>query len=107
MPAKNVTSESQFESEILGSSLPVLVDFWAQWCPPCRAIAPSISELAEEYAGKAEVYKLDVDQLGDLATKYSVMSIPTLLVFKNGELVERSVGGMEKARIAALLDPHV
>jgi thioredoxin 1 len=63
--------------------------------------------LAEEYAGKAEVYKLDVDQLGDLATKYSVMSIPTLLVFKNGELVERSVGGMEKARIAALLDPHV
>ena len=99
----SVTSTS-FEESVLKSDVPVLVDFWAEWCGPCKAIGPSIEQLASEYAGKAKVFKLDVDSEGDLAQQYGVMSIPALLVFKGGKEVDRMVGAAPKAQIAALID---
>src|SRR5580693_2236497 len=95
---------SDFEEKVLKSDVPVLVDFWAEWCGPCKAIGPSIEQLATEYAGKAKVFKLDVDSEGDLAQQYGVMSIPALLVFKGGKEVDRMVGAAPKAQIAALID---
>jgi thioredoxin 1 len=98
-----VTSDS-FEQSVLKSDIPVLVDFWAEWCGPCKAIGPSIEQLATEYVGKAKVFKLDVDSEGELAQQYGVMSIPALLVFKGGKEVDRMVGAAPKAQIAALID---
>lgn len=91
-------------SEILNTEMPVLVDFWATWCGPCRAIAPVVEELAEEYDGKAVVGKCNVDENEDVPMQYGIRSIPTLLFFKNGELVDRLVGAASKADIAAKLD---
>jgi thioredoxin 1 len=98
-----VTS-SEFNEKVLSSDVPVLVDFWAEWCGPCKAIGPSVEQLATEYAGKAKVLKVDVDREGDLAMKYGVMSIPALLVFKGGKVVDSMVGAAPKAQIAALID---
>ncbi|MFI5387655.1 MAG: thioredoxin [Fimbriimonadales bacterium] len=98
-----VTS-SEFNDKVLGSDLPVLVDFWAEWCGPCKAIGPSVEQLATEYAGKAKVLKVNVDRDGDLAMRYGVMSIPALLVFKGGKVVDQMVGAAPKAQIAALID---
>lgn len=95
---------SEFEDKVLKSDVPVLVDFWAAWCGPCKAIGPSIEQLASEYDGKAKVVKVDVDSEGELASKYNVMSIPALLVFKGGKVVDQMVGAAPKAQIAALLD---
>src|SRR3954452_2592505 len=95
---------AEFDQQVLQSDVPVLIDFWAEWCGPCKAIGPSIEQLATEYAGKAKVYKIDVDSEGDLATKYGVMSIPALLVFKGGKEVDRMVGAAPKPQIAALID---
>lgn len=89
---------------MLKSDVPVLVDFWAEWCGPCKAIGPSIEQLASEYAGKAKIFKLDVDTEGEIAQQYGVMSIPALLVFKGGKEVDRMVGAAPKAQIAALID---
>lgn len=88
--------EDNFEQEVLKSDLPVLVDFWAEWCGPCRAIGPIIEEIALELAGKLKVAKVNVDDAQELAAKFNVMSIPTLLIFKNGELVEQMIGAMSK-----------
>ena len=99
-----INNTAEFQEKVLGSDLPVLVDFWAPWCGPCRAIAPSVEELATEYAGKAKVFKIDVDQVGDVAQNYGVMSIPALLVFKDGKVVDKQVGAGPKSQIAALLD---
>ncbi|MBL8047938.1 MAG: thioredoxin [Chthonomonas sp.] len=104
--AASVTT-SQWDTEVLNSDVPVLVDFWATWCGPCRMIGPSIDELSSEYAGKAKVLKLNVDEEGDIGAKYGVMSIPALLVFKGGQLVEQNVGAMPKPQIAAMLDRHI
>lgn len=97
-------TKANFEQEILNSSLPCLVDFWAPWCMPCRMIAPIVEEIAEETAGKAVVGKINVDDEGDLAMQFGVASIPTLIVFKGGKEVKRVVGVQSKAALLSLLD---
>ncbi|MCS7192507.1 MAG: thioredoxin [Armatimonadetes bacterium] len=89
-----VVNKTNFEKEVLQSDIPVLVDFWAVWCVPCRMIAPIVERLAEKYAGKLKVAKLDVDENQEIAIRYQVMSIPTLLFFKNGQVVDRVIGAV-------------
>ena len=97
-------TEQAFDSEVLKSPIPVLVDFWATWCGPCKMIAPIVEALAGEYTGKLKVVKLDVDENGGVAAKYNVMSIPTLGIFSKGELVERIVGYMPKEKLKKRID---
>jgi thioredoxin 1 len=96
-----------FDAEVLQSPLPVLVDFWAAWCGPCRAVAPTVEALASEYAGKLKVVKLDVDEAGDVAGQYGVQSIPTLILFKDGQPVERLVGNYPKPAILSKIQQHL
>lgn len=98
---------ANFDAEVLKSSTPVLVDFWAPWCGPCRAVAPTVDALATEFSGRAKVVKVNTDEDQDIAVKYGVGSIPTLMVFKNGEMVERVVGNRPKPELAALLNRHM
>ena len=104
MAANLAVTSNEFEQNVLKSDVPVLVDFWAEWCGPCKAIGPSVEQLAAEYEGKAKVYKVDVDREGDIAQQYGIMSIPALLVFKGGKEVDRMVGAAPKAQIAALIE---
>jgi len=98
-------SDSNFEQEVLNSGdTPVLVDFWAEWCGPCRMIGPLVDELSGEYEGKAKVGKMNIDNNPSTPLKYGVRSIPTLLVFKNGEVVDKVVGVVPKATLASKLD---
>lgn len=92
-----------FNEEVLQSDVPVMVDFWASWCGPCRMVSPIVDEIAEEVQGKAKVGKVNVDEQGDLASQFGVMSIPTIMVFKNGEAVATSVGAEIKSRIACIV----
>lgn len=94
--AEVILTKENFESEVLNSDIPVLVDFWATWCGPCMMLSPVIAELAEELEGKVKVGKVNVDEQNELAMEYRVASIPTLLLFKGGELVKTSVGFMPK-----------
>ena len=101
-----ITTEN-FESEVMNSEVPVLIDFWAEWCAPCKMVAPVLEELSEEYAGKLKIGKLDVDSNGELAMKFSVQSIPTLMLFKNGEEVGRKVGAVPKPAIVELFRAQI
>ena len=102
--AEIILSEDNFEKEVLQSEIPVLVDLWATWCGPCRMLAPTIAKIAEEQEGKIKVGKIDVDEEPELSVKYGIASIPTLMVFKNGEVVNKSIGVIPKAAIEALLN---
>ncbi len=100
-------NNESFKTEVLEAAVPVLVDFWAPWCSPCRMIAPVVDEIAGEYEGKAKVGKVNVDDNRQVAVEYGVMSIPTLIVFKGGAAVDRVVGFKSKADLKALLDKHL
>lgn len=99
-----VLDEKNFDKEVLHSDLPVLVDFWAVWCGPCKVLSPLVAELAKEYEGKLKVGKVNVDENNALAMKYNVMSIPTLKFFKNGKLVSELIGAAPKTTIVAQLN---
>lgn len=104
--AKQFT-DSNFDSEVLKSDKPVLVDFWAEWCGPCRMVGPIVEEIARDFDGKVSVGKMNVDENMDIPSKYGIRSIPTLMIFKNGELVDKIVGAVPKASILSKLEPHM
>ncbi|MEW6524778.1 MAG: thioredoxin [Bacillota bacterium] len=97
-------TDKNFGAEVLNADMPVLVDFWAAWCGPCRMIAPTIDELARDYAGRVKVGKLNVDDNGNTAAQYGIMSIPTLLLFKDGKAVDKVVGAVPKRDLQRRLD---
>jgi thioredoxin 1 len=99
-----VATTANFQSEVLSSSLPVLVDFWAVWCAPCRMIAPVVTEIANEYTGRLKVARLNVDDNQEIAQRYGIMSIPTLALFKGGVVVDQVVGAVPKRTITAKID---
>jgi thioredoxin 1 len=100
-------TDATFQSEVLDSDKPVLVDFWADWCGPCRMIAPSVKQIAEEYEATLRVAKVDVDDNPAVPGRYGIVGIPTLMLFKNGEVVERITGALPKNRILAQILPHL
>lgn len=100
-------TDASFDTDVVNSDGLVLVDFWAAWCGPCKAIAPVLEELAEDYQGRVKIVKVDVDANPQSAARFGIRSIPTLFVFKNGERVETMVGGRPKSEFAALLDKHL
>lgn len=100
-------TDADFKKEVLESQMPVLVDFWATWCGPCKMIAPMLEELAKEYAKKMKIGKLDVDENSNIPSKYGVMSIPTLMFFKKGEVIEQLVGALSKAELKRKIEQHL
>jgi thioredoxin 1 len=101
------TNDAEFKKDVLESALPVLVDFWAPWCAPCRALAPVLEELDAELSGKVKIVKVNVDENGIVAGQLGIRSIPTVVVFKDGQAVEGAVGALSKGELIALLDKHV
>lgn len=100
-------SDSSFEQDVLKSNIPVLLDFWAEWCGPCKMIAPILDQIAAEYAGKVVVAKMNVDENPKTPMKFSVRGIPTLILFKNGQLQGQKIGAVRKADVAAFLDSNL
>lgn len=100
-------TDANFKTEVLESSLPVLVDFWAPWCHPCRMLAPTIDQIATEYDGRVRVGKVNTDENSKVAIQYNIEGLPTLLVFKNGQVVDSIVGAQPKDRITAKLNAHL
>ncbi len=100
-------TDSNFKKEVLESNIPVLVDFWANWCGPCKMIAPIVDELAKEYAGKMKIGKVDVDNNSAVASKYGVMSIPTLIFFKNGKIMDQVSGALNKSALKQKIEENL
>ena len=103
----HTTSDVDFERDVLKADTPVLVDFWAEWCQPCKMISPIVAEVADAYAGKVKVLKMNVDDNTETPTKYGVRGIPSLLVFKDGNVVATRVGALSKSQLAAFLDENI
>ena len=100
-------SDATFEPEVLKSDVPVLVDYWAEWCGPCKAIAPVLDEVAKEYSGKLKVAKVNVDENQEIQRKYGIRGIPTLMLFKNGNVEAQKVGSLSKSQLTAFLDSNI
>jgi len=100
-------NDNTFETEVIKSELPVLVDFWAPWCGPCRMIGPVVEKLADKYAGKLKVCKVNTDESPDVPGRYNIQGIPTLIIFKAGKEIERMVGVAPEASLIAKIDPHL
>jgi len=107
MSAVQEITDTNFETEVINSDLPVLIDFWAPWCAPCRAIGPVVDELSREFTGKLKVVKMNVDDNPQVAQKYGVTSIPTLMMFKDGKLVDRVVGAMPKGELQKFIERNL
>lgn len=107
--SKNIVAvtDQSFETDVLKSDLPVLADFWAEWCGPCKMIAPTLEEIAGEYAAKLKVVKVNVDDNTSTPSQYGIRGIPTLLLFKNGNVVATKVGAMSKSQLTAFIDSHL
>ncbi|MBI3150462.1 MAG: thioredoxin TrxA [Betaproteobacteria bacterium] len=100
-------SDGSFDAEVLQSQVPVLVDYWAEWCGPCKMIAPILDEVAKEYSGRLKVAKLDIDSNQATPTKYGIRGIPTLMLFKNGQVEAQKVGALSKSQLAAFIDSNL
>ena len=100
-------TDATFEQDVLSSEVPVLVDFWAEWCGPCRMMSPTVDAVASDYAGKVKVGKLNVDDNGGTAMRYNIRGIPTLLLFKGGKIFEQRVGAVGKSEVQKMLDAHL
>ena len=98
---------ASFEQEVISSDVPVLVDFWAPWCGPCQTIVPHLEDLAKEHTGKIKVCKLNIDEAPEVATKYVIMSIPSIMLFKKGKVMEKKVGAMSKRDLEKLIQPYL
>ena len=100
------TSDASFQADVLDAGTPVLVDYWAEWCGPCKMIAPILDEVSKDYDGKLRVAKMNVDENRDVPSKYGIRGIPTLMLFKNGQLAATKVGALSKAQLTAFLESH-
>lgn len=109
MAGKNTVelTDSTFDQDVLNADVPVLVDFWAEWCGPCRMIAPTVEAFADEYAGKVKVGKVDVDRNNATAARYNIRGIPTLLLFKGGRVVDQRVGAVGKTELVKMIETHI
>jgi thioredoxin 1 len=104
MAVRQISDTKSWETDVMSSSMPVFVDFWAEWCGPCRMVSPVVEELSEEYSGKVDFVKVNVDQANELASKYNVFSIPTLAIFNKGQIVAQQVGAASKESYKNMID---
>ena len=107
MSKEIIINGENFDAEVLQSDIPVLVDFWAEWCVPCKIVGPIVGEIADDYQGKLKVAKVNVDDAGEIAQKYNIISIPTLMIFKDGEVVNQQVGAGSKQAIEGLFSDYL